>query len=782
MAGAPVPPSRSSSLRSSHYPDPERPGSMASEGFSIYKAVSYRPFSWNVGESARTSTMDSPVRDTGSVIRKWDGAARMSVPWDGLRKDPDLWYPEGNCFVHLYGRGQSKRGPAFRVPIEALLAAKCQPLLERFMAGSPCSETSSSGESVFFAQSSRKFDLYIPPPPAVERWQAFIYHTATRNFFAWIFGKSSVGEDNVQTIMDYIDMEGYADMRNQPEYAIAILFFAGHFRFKDLWVDALAHCAGMSERLYTSPGFENLERPSRALISHSRIEMDIRLDQCGIMLRSFLSDELSDAYLGLSKAERSHLDKFRSFLQSYYVAKLGYYPPSISGISTFPKSIYGQMTTEFQKLYDYLVDSHFTSSESIPSTAQGGICVLQSVESFDRRQKFPSLLHPLPLLPDVELPAAPQLTKRICSHFKSDKMLPDPRLVAYASLLKATNRANTSLSDCTLVRAYRGFEKDFIFSKSKAKRKEKLSQKDARKVRWILIYSILQTLLSATKIPEQVRDIHNVSYNLCIQAAGCPTWKEETPYTGLTRTKPRQAKHNSLATQKSSSESLLFQPYEIKPDIDYTAYFHRPQPRRAQTAASTPSRRGTIRHALSSFSNVPELLHPRPQRASFHEILIPSYRNVKNVVPFLRRSQTIDPKKQQWVGKFSSDSGSSSREDSSKWSNSSDGTREESPRTSLSSAIDKDPNSPNEKNSRSIRGSVDMRVISAIETVVQSRDSDIRAFHPSHLLSSSEDEKGKEREDEKEAMDVTKEMKTDGECIYEHEMADHQELQAYLAA
>ena len=65
-----------------------------------------------------------------------------------------------------------------------------------------------------------------------------------------------MGEDNVQDILDYMDEEGYADMRNQPDHALAVLFFAEHFRFKDLWIDAFAHCTGMQEKLPGSLGFE----------------------------------------------------------------------------------------------------------------------------------------------------------------------------------------------------------------------------------------------------------------------------------------------------------------------------------------------------------------------------------------------------------------------------------------------------------------------------------------------------------------------------------------------
>jgi hypothetical protein len=70
----------------------------------------------------------------------------------------------------------------------------------------------------------------------------------------------SLGEDNVQAIMDYMGEEGYGDMRNQPDHALAILFFAEHFQFKDLWIDAFSHCTGMNEKLINSPGFEVCSR------------------------------------------------------------------------------------------------------------------------------------------------------------------------------------------------------------------------------------------------------------------------------------------------------------------------------------------------------------------------------------------------------------------------------------------------------------------------------------------------------------------------------------------
>ena len=165
--------------------------------------------------------------------------------------------------------------------MDGLRATNCQPLLDRFLAKdlaeSPYSEADSTEENYLGPKTSRMYELYIPAPATHERAEAFLYHNATRNFFAWIFGKSLVGnhlggalvglfnsmtqfrssgEDNVQAIMDYMDEEGYADMRGQPDHALAILFFAEHFHFRDLWIDAFAHCSGMNEKLINSPGFE----------------------------------------------------------------------------------------------------------------------------------------------------------------------------------------------------------------------------------------------------------------------------------------------------------------------------------------------------------------------------------------------------------------------------------------------------------------------------------------------------------------------------------------------
>ncbi|KAH8595623.1 hypothetical protein B0O99DRAFT_686614 [Bisporella sp. PMI_857] len=663
MAGAI--PSRSSSRRFRT----QRKLPAAPEDTPLHKSHSDRLAAWK----SKKSTTAFDLRSTASDLnfKTWDGHSRTAVAWDGLRRDSELWFPDGNCLVHLYARGQSRRGPAFQVPMDALLATNCRRLLDRFLfqssTDSPISESSnSSADNNYFSASPRKYELYIPAPSTTDRGQAFFCHVATRNLFAWILGKPlvgshlggamvgllnsmnefrSTGEDNVQAIMDYMDSERYADIRNSPDHALAILFFAEHFQFKDMWIDAFAHCVGMHEKLASSPDFECISRTSRALITRSRMEMNLRLEYAGRQLGTFLSDDLSDAHLGLSSAARDHLDKFRTFLQSYYVAKLGYYPPvpSTGTRSTFPKSTYAQMCAEFQKLYDFLVDKSFTSSMTTPPRSQqGGVCIVQSLQAFDTRHKYTPLPYPLPLLPEGEevLPKS----RRASWYSKGDKMRPDPRLITLSSMMKATNRLEDL--ECSLVRAYRGFEKECILPNSRLEKHEKLSPTDARKVRWILVYTVLQTLLSVTKVPVEVRDTVNVSYNLCILTAGTPPWKGSRPIETLIRKHTDQTKEDFITSLTKAAETeLAASPSEIVPDIDYFALAHRPQSTRQNSISLTgqAKRKGTVRRALSTLGNMPELRHPSPKRLIYHEILVHGYGNGTNSVSLApSRTASVD--------------------------------------------------------------------------------------------------------------------------------------------
>lgn len=248
--------------------------------------------------------------------------------------------------------------------------------------------------------------------------------------------------------------------------------------------------------------------------------MELRLENAGRSLGNFLEDELSGAYLGLGKHAQMHMDRFRSFILSFYVAKNGYWPPARATptSTTLPKSTYRSMYFEFRNLYEYLVDNN-----SGNRTADGGICVLQNIKSFDKRHKYVSLPQLFPLVP--EIPSNLHLrahhstsVRRLFSHSATKA---ERRAITLAALSAATNPNDYKVMECSLVREYLRFEKSWT-----AKEEDRsVSSSDARKVRWILIYAILQTLISVTRAPLEVRDTEDVPYPLCCQVAGTPPWE-----------------------------------------------------------------------------------------------------------------------------------------------------------------------------------------------------------------------------------------------------------------
>jgi len=204
-----------------------------------------------------------------------------------LLQDNELCQRSGNCLVYLYGRGQSRRGPAFKIPFSLLLSAQCHPLVERFAVwdapNSPASLDSDCSSHTYTQfefwnqlNPTTKVELYIPPPAGADKEQAFRYHLATRNFFAWVCRRSLVGDtlgdalvgllnsmhefrvpgqDNVADLIDYMEEEGYLDMRNQADHALAVVRLAETFHLRGMYIDSFAHCAGMSNRVHLSPEY-----------------------------------------------------------------------------------------------------------------------------------------------------------------------------------------------------------------------------------------------------------------------------------------------------------------------------------------------------------------------------------------------------------------------------------------------------------------------------------------------------------------------------------------------
>ena len=50
--------------------------------------------------------------------------------------------------------------------------------------------------------------------------------------------------------------EGYLNFQCQPTHALAVLHLAEVLHFRDLYIDAFAHCCGMSDQLFLGPEYQ----------------------------------------------------------------------------------------------------------------------------------------------------------------------------------------------------------------------------------------------------------------------------------------------------------------------------------------------------------------------------------------------------------------------------------------------------------------------------------------------------------------------------------------------
>lgn len=339
--------------------------------------------------------------------------------------------------------------------------------------------------------------------------------------------------------------------------------------------------------------------------------MDLRLERAGASLGNFLENDLSGA-LGLGKEAQLHLERFRSFLHTFYVGQHGYWPPTPldSSSSGLPKDVYRSMYFDFRDLYDYLCDPTSETPIQDNKPVDGGICVYQNVVAFDKKHKYTSLPHPLPLIPKI----ATSMNNRSTFGrlFGGKRVDTERRLAASNALCAASNPYDDGVTDCGLVRAYLRFEKNWTMLEQST-----VSCADARKVRWILVYATLQILISVTRAPQEVRDTEGVSYPLCCQTGGTPPWK----------TGDKKMTRPALAPIKTASlrERLL----ELGPDMDILSAKPAPLvvPQKSSRRLSwtpSPPRKLSVIHNIT-------LKSPTPIRTASWEILNQKFGDVSPI-------------------------------------------------------------------------------------------------------------------------------------------------------
>lgn len=288
------------------------------------------------------------------------------------------------------------------------------------------------------------------------------------------------------------------------------------------------------------------------------------------------------------------------------------------------------MYIDFRKLYEYLVDPNFSALMALRDPTAGGIYGVQATSSFDRRHRYTTLPHPTALIPDVSylssLPKASPLS-RIFSNNKQSRQ--DRRTASLCALTAATNCSDVKVMESAIVREYFRFERETTL-----REEEKISPSDGRRLRWLLIYSILQILISVTRAPIEVRDTEGIDYALCCQIAGTPPWNIGKVLATLP---PKKSVLRALVTETSTANhTILSQHPAHRPSDPTLSSPSTPPPcRLVPRTHSTPNLHPTLTASVvlpPPVPLVPTILpplivrHPQP-RKPFCEILINGYGN-----------------------------------------------------------------------------------------------------------------------------------------------------------
>lgn len=286
------------------------------------------------------------------------------------------------------------------------------------------------------------------------------------------------------------------------------------------------------------------------MITRARDDMDIKLYHVSQCVLDFFESELTSSNLGLPHGTREHFDRFRSYLQAFYIEQYGFWPPENIDNDAARQSLYTRLYSDFRNLYHHLVDPGSTPEMTTNLNSTGGVCALQNIQAFDQRRGYDVLPHPLPSCPIVPAVEVPRhgTTSRRSSLNPLRKRQAERELrqeLEMQALIDSSNR-DWEIMRCLLVRHYSDFEQGSVLDDF-----EKVSIVDGRKVRWILVYAILQTLISVMQAPKQVRDTEGLSYSLCCQVPEALPWK-------VTKALPVAARPVSLPEQP-----------HIEPDMDY---------------------------------------------------------------------------------------------------------------------------------------------------------------------------------------------------------------------
>ncbi|KAI1652393.1 hypothetical protein F4813DRAFT_321448 [Daldinia decipiens] len=339
-----------------------------------------------------------PPPFTTPPIKRWIGAGRPVQRWNKLRKDPELWDPNGDVIIFFGRKGQSPRpNPSFRLSSHIIEATESRFLITLLREGSTEDECDlrmhtlqspigappmlrphgshpqlgynlgrngqptppvSEDTSLTDADGQISYEMYFPTPPNMGKLEAHRYAITTRNVFALLYHASLVGlslsqalsdlltrlmaympseADNLGTILNYLSARGIDDCRNDPETAVSLLAWSEtpEVRWEEGWFEAFVHCTGMYSRLEACKDFRTITPITRALLERACLETQLRVQAAEERLAEFSCGDIWPTAGPATKgAARDAAERLRQFFISHYSKIHGYWPPPEAGART----------------------------------------------------------------------------------------------------------------------------------------------------------------------------------------------------------------------------------------------------------------------------------------------------------------------------------------------------------------------------------------------------------------------------------------------------------------
>ena len=519
----------------------------------------------------------------GPPMRRFVGGGRQATRWNKLRKDPELWDPDGDVLVYL-GRKEHGEPPSLRLSSHVIEATRNRYLVTQLrdsFVENPEDLSVPDRRSSYWGQLTPpisdpddtvegeiSYEMTFPPPPSNKRTDMIRHQITTRNIFALIYRAPLVGlslhqaltdlharlekyhctgeADPAAQIVRYIAARSLDDTRNDPEAAISILAWTEKpgVQWTAGWREAFIHCAGMyPHKLERCADWKSVAPLTRALLERSWLEMGLRVQNAEERLAEFsFGDMWSGSGAGNGTAgpgtPRAAAERLRNFLISHYGQLYGSWPPSREEQDGeemwLTRSVATALQQDFGALYDYLVDRDVVWDVSEARAGRKWMMVSKGAN-----RGFEADIPGMPMtdvlieydnrarVPHIPHPH-PLLPESIPPQISASMFKPGGQAQRHAGRERRVALAYTESTNIdALGSSYAS--SSLVDAFSRFEKSDCIGETDpqmARRGRWVVIYGVLQTLAAVSVDAPGIKYTSNVGYHLSAKTKK-PSWSRE---------------------------------------------------------------------------------------------------------------------------------------------------------------------------------------------------------------------------------------------------------------